>query len=73
MAKKQADEGQPAVLEEPTASPQTKTFRVLLKANTPLVEPEMLIEATHAEEAKRQFCDRNGISDSTCEWVIEEI
>lgn len=49
-------------------------YRVSLRCPTPLAHATLEIEdAANEDDARKQFCDKNGISDSSHEWDIQRI
>jgi hypothetical protein len=48
----------------PAASPTLMRYRVALYCPTPLEFPELELDAVSEDDAWRQFCAVNGISDS---------
>lgn len=75
MAKKAAAE--PEVAELVKTPEQLRVegllpIRVHLHASTPLTHNNVLIWAISPAAAKRKFCEINGITDSVCDWSIDE-
>lgn len=57
----------------PPGAKPPRAFRVSLMAPTPLAENDVEIEAASPDEAWREFCKLNGISDSVHPKKIEPL
>lgn len=48
-------------------------YRVTLHCPTPLAHKTLEVDAADEADARKQFCMRNGISDSSHPWDIQRI
>jgi len=48
-------------------------YRVTLHCPTPLAHKTLEVDAADEADARKQFCARNGISDSSHPWDIQRI
>ena len=48
-------------------------YRVTLHCPTPLAHKTLEVDAADEVDARKQFCTRNGISDSSHPWDIQRI
>ena len=62
-----------AVEGQEEAAVRSATWRVSLHCPTPLAHPTLDVTATNEEEAKAEFCRRNGISGSVHNWTVERL
>lgn len=48
-------------------------YLVELRCPTPLAHPSLEVEAANEDEARAQFCEKNGISGSTQNWSVRKL
>ena len=61
---------------EAQAEPEVKVpgrYRVELICPTPLAHPTMVVDADGEGQARKLFCEANGICDSVHQWKIQRV
>lgn len=72
-AGKQSGNRKGELLGRPVSKSGKPVYRVSLACKTPLAHASLEIEAQSEEEAKKEFCRQNGISDSIHPWSVVRI